>query len=58
MEEKNNKDLTVLIYVFLAIATFVVYIQVVGHEFVSFDDNSYIYDNPYVKQGLTEESIQ
>lgn len=59
MEEvNNNRSSIVSVYLLLAIVTLIVYIQVAGHEFVSFDDDWYIYNNPYVKSGLTSESIQ
>jgi tetratricopeptide (TPR) repeat protein len=37
----------------LAAITFAVFGQTAGFDFVNYDDNSYIYDNPVVERGLT-----
>jgi len=37
----------------LALAVFVVFGRVLGHQFLHFDDNEYIYDNPHVRTGLS-----
>jgi len=37
----------------LAITTFGIYAQVIGHHFITFDDLSYIEDNPIVNRGVT-----
>ncbi len=42
-----------LICLFLVAAILVVYWQVMDHEFIVYDDNVYVTDNPYVKEGLT-----
>jgi protein O-mannosyl-transferase len=39
--------------VVLAAITFAVFGQTLGHEFVDYDDDTYVYDNPVVAQGLT-----
>jgi tetratricopeptide (TPR) repeat protein len=41
----------------LAAITFAVFGQTLTHEFVDFDDNAYVYDNPIVTQGLTLKGI-
>jgi Flp pilus assembly protein TadD len=46
-----------LICVGLTVATLAVYGQVVNHQFINLDDESYIYDNPTVKAGLTAKGI-
>lgn len=45
------------IYVALALSTFAVFWQVRHHEFISFDDDLYIFNNSYVKAGLTREGL-
>ena len=35
----------------------VVFGQTVQHEFINFDDNVYVYDNPQVAHGLTAEAV-
>jgi tetratricopeptide (TPR) repeat protein len=42
-----------LILVGLAIVTFGIYAQVIGHRFITFDDPTYIQDNPMVNRGVT-----
>ena len=39
------------------LATLIVYAQVAGHEFVSFDTPDYIHENPVVQRGLTWDGI-
>lgn len=46
-----------LICVGLTVATLAVYGQVVNHQFINLDDESYIYDNPMVKAGITAKGI-
>src|ERR1035441_9504649 len=41
----------------LAAITFAVFGQTLHHEFVGFDDNEYVYDNPVVARGLTLKGI-
>ncbi len=42
-----------LILVGLAIVTFGIYAQLIGHRFITFDDPTYIQDNPMVNRGVT-----
>jgi len=46
-----------LIYLFLAAITWLVFGQTLRHDFVNFDDHVYVYDNPLVKGGLTINGI-
>jgi tetratricopeptide (TPR) repeat protein len=46
-----------LIAAALAIATLAVYGQVINHQFINYDDDIYIHDNPMVMQGLTLKGI-
>jgi predicted negative regulator of RcsB-dependent stress response len=39
--------------IFLVLATLAAYGQVGGHQFIHFDDNAYVFENPVVRQGLT-----
>src|SRR5438552_4183898 len=43
----------VLILLGLAVVTFGIYAQVIGHHFITLDDRSYIEDNPMVNRGVT-----
>jgi len=44
--------------IFLAAVVWVVFGQTLRHEFVSFDDEQYVYDNPVVQKGLTWEGFR
>src|SRR5436190_17389878 len=46
-----------LIAAALAFATLAVYGQVIGHQFISLDDDVYIRDNPMVVGGLTLKGV-
>jgi tetratricopeptide (TPR) repeat protein len=47
-----------LIALLLALATLVIYLPVVRCDFVNFDDQVYVTDNPHVQAGLTWESLR
>ena len=42
-----------LILLGLAIVTFGIYAQLIGHRFITLDDPTYIYENPMVNRGVT-----
>jgi protein O-mannosyl-transferase len=41
----------------LAAMTFAVFGQTLWHQFVNFDDNDYVYENPVVERGLTAKGL-
>ncbi|MDU0460923.1 MAG: tetratricopeptide repeat protein [Geobacteraceae bacterium] len=43
--------------ILLIIAILAVYGQVVNHDFIQFDDNAYLLDNPHVRTGITFNNI-
>ncbi len=43
---------------FLVAAVWIVFGQTLGFEFVNYDDNSYVYENPEVIQGLSLKGIE
>ena len=45
------------IFVALAGAVWLVFGQTLGHQFVNFDDESYVYANPFISRGLSRQSI-
>jgi protein O-mannosyl-transferase len=47
----------VRICLFLVIATFVAYSQVLDHGFLNFDDTRYVTENTHITQGLTREGV-
>jgi tetratricopeptide (TPR) repeat protein len=46
-----------LVCIALSVATFAIYAQVLQFEFVSWDDDQYIYENRHVAQGVTKSSL-
>jgi tetratricopeptide (TPR) repeat protein len=46
-----------LIAIGLALLTLAVYGQVIGHDFLIFDDTDYVVANPHVRRGLSSSSI-
>jgi protein O-mannosyl-transferase len=42
-----------LILLGLAVVTFGIYAQLIGHRFITLDDPTYIYENPMVNRGVT-----
>lgn len=46
-----------MICIFLALATFVVYWQVLDHDFLSYDDGQYVTQNKQLKKEISSESI-
>lgn len=47
-----------VIGVSLIIITFSLYYQVKNFDFINFDDEDYVVQNPYVKKGITGESVK
>jgi Flp pilus assembly protein TadD len=46
-----------LILLGLAVMTFGIYAQVIGHQFITLDDDSYIRENPMVNRGVTRAGL-
>jgi hypothetical protein len=44
--------------IFLAVIIWMVFGQTLGHEFVNYDDDLYVYENPVVQKGLTWEGFR
>lgn len=53
----ESKTIKVAICIFIVVSTFAVYLQVQDHQFINYDDPSYVTENLNVKAGLTRESI-
>ncbi|MGO9108231.1 MAG: tetratricopeptide repeat protein [Thermoguttaceae bacterium] len=43
---------------FLVLATLAVFGRTIGHDFVSYDDDNYVYGNRHVRGGLTLEAVK
>jgi tetratricopeptide (TPR) repeat protein len=60
MRLSHDKKLTrpdLLILFSLAVVTFAIYAQVVGHQFITLDDPTYIRENPMVNRGVTAAGL-
>ncbi len=53
----KNKQ-TLMIYIFLAVATLTVYWQVNSSNFIFFDDPDYVTENNHIQNGITPEGIR
>ncbi len=47
-----------IVCLFLGLVTLAVYWQVLDHGFITYDDDKYVTNNPYIQRGLTLESIR
>lgn len=54
----NDAFRAAAVSVFLLLAVVLVFGQTVGHEFVNYDDNPYVYENAVVQRGLTLEGLR
>jgi tetratricopeptide (TPR) repeat protein len=52
-KEPDDRMQTVIISLLLAVITFAVFKQTAGFDFVNFDDPMYVFQNPFVVDGLT-----
>ncbi|MGB8226475.1 MAG: hypothetical protein WCE45_06395, partial [Sedimentisphaerales bacterium] len=57
MPEQVKKTLVLSIYFALAVSTLLVFWQVRNFDFVNYDDNVYVYENPHVLNGITGDGI-
>ena len=54
----SDLALTGVICILLAAIVWIVFGQTLRHEFVNYDDNEYVYENPKVAAGLTPDGFQ
>jgi protein O-mannosyl-transferase len=52
-----NKYYYIFVCLFIAVSTFSVYWQIHNYDFVNFDDDEYVYNNPHVNNGITINNI-
>jgi hypothetical protein len=57
MPEFFKRNVIVFVYFVLILSTLLVLWQVRNFDFVVYDDNEYVYENPQVLNGLTQDSI-
>ena len=53
----NARWLVPGVCIFLAVMVWAVFGQTLGHEFVNYDDDIYVYENPVVARGLSLQGI-
>jgi Flp pilus assembly protein TadD len=53
----KSSQKTFLIMAGIAVITLAVYWQVSGFDFINYDDNLYIYENPHIREGLTADFL-
>ncbi len=61
MSDKKNADIQLqklIVYILLILATLAVYWQVNQFNFINFDDNIYVTNNPVIQSGLSPEGFQ
>ena len=54
----TNRILVISISILIVVPAIIVYWQVKDHGFITFDDQLYVYENPYVKNGFSLESVK
>src|ERR1700730_3342549 len=54
----SERVVTGVVSVLLAAIVWIVFGQTLRHEFVNFDDDQYVYENPRITNGLTLDGIQ
>jgi tetratricopeptide (TPR) repeat protein len=54
----NDRWTVSTICIFLAAMVWMVFGQTLGHEFVNYDDDLYVYDNPAVNRGLNLQGVE
>jgi hypothetical protein len=53
----RSRYLVTAVCALLVLAVFLVFGQTLGYDFVNYDDQDYVYDNPNVSRGLTFSGI-
>jgi Flp pilus assembly protein TadD len=56
-EATVSTKLSIVICVLLALATIAIYAQTATHGYVAYDDDQYVYENHWVKAGLTSSNL-
>ena len=54
---KKPPLLVLLVCLTLVAITWLVFGQTLGHDFVNFDDHTYVYDNPFITRGISIDGI-
>jgi hypothetical protein len=55
---RNDRLITIAVCIFLTAIIWIVFGQTLGHDFVNFDDDRYVYENSEVSRGLTFDGLK
>jgi len=55
---RNDRLITIAVCIFLTAIIWIVFGQTLGHDFVNFDDDHYVYENTQVSRGLTFDGFK
>lgn len=55
---RNDRLITIAVCIFLTAIIWIVFGQTLGHDFVNFDDDRYVYENTQVSRGLTLDGFK
>lgn len=55
---RNDRWIKIAVCLFLTLLIWLVFAQTLGHGFVNYDDDAYVYDNAQVSRGLTVEGFK
>jgi hypothetical protein len=58
INQREDHRLAVAVCVFLSVIVWVVFAQTLGHDFINFDDDKYVYENAEVSRGLTLDGFK
>ncbi len=56
--QRQNSRVRLAVCIFLTVIVWLVFAQTLGHEFVNFDDDRYVYENGEVSRGLTLDGFK
>ena len=55
---RDDRRITIAVCIFLTAIIWLVFGQTLGHEFINFDDDRYVYENSEVSRGLTLDGLK
>jgi hypothetical protein len=55
---RSDRLITIAVCIFLTAIIWIVFGQTLGHDFVNFDDDRYVYENTQVSRGLTLDGFK
>jgi tetratricopeptide (TPR) repeat protein len=56
--QSQDRWITLAVCLFLTVIIWLVFAQTLGHDFINFDDDRYVYENAEVSRGLTFEGFK